>query len=378
MPATDQAKRRLRIGLDVTPLAAPLTGIGVFVDRLVRGLAETERVDLVGLAFTARGRAVLRETLPASVSLARPIPAAVGRRAWSRGDRPDVSALASNLRVVHGTNFITPPSKHATELVSIHDMGPWLTPELSGEVATDLPLLVDRSLARGAHVHADSHFVAEQVVAELDVAPERVHVIHLGVDPAPDRPAPMSAELADRIGGRPIVVAVGTIERRKGFDRLVEAFADLLDEVPGLCLVLAGGHGNASLAVEATIRRHRLVDQVIVTGYVSDDDKAALLRDAEVVVSSAIHEGFGFVPLEAMAVGTPAVATAGGSIPEICGDAASLVPVGDGDALAAAMHRVVTDDAHRAELIAAGLERAAAFSWQATVEGFLELYETIA
>ncbi len=366
----------MRVGIDVTPLAIPLTGIGVFIDRLVAGMAERPAIDVVGLAFTARGRGALRETLPPSVTLARPIPAAVARKAWSRSDTPDVSVLASGLDVVHGSNFITPPSKAATELITIHDLGPWLTPDLAIETASDLPILVGRALGRGAHVHAPSQFVADQVVADLGVDVDRVHVIHHGIDPA-RKGAELSAELTAEVNGRPMIVAIGTIERRKGFELLVEAFADLIELHPGLCLVLAGGRGNASLAVEAAIARHKLANDVIITGYVSDSDKAALLRDAEVVVSSAVHEGFGFVPLEAMAAGTPAVATSGGSIPEICGDGASLVPVGDGAMLVEAIDDVLDDREHRQDLIEAGLERAAEFSWEATTDRFVDLYQSL-
>lgn len=104
----------------------------------------------------------------------------------------------------------------------------------------------------------------------------------------------------------------------------------------------------------------------------------ALLRGAAVVAYPSRYEGFGLVPLEAMAVGTPVVATAVGAIPEVAGDAALLVPAPDRDALAVALATALHDEAGRAGLVERGRARVERFTWSATVDGIAALYHRAA
>lgn len=366
----------MRVGLDVTPLVGPLTGVGVFTRRLVDGLVEVEGLELAGLAFTARGRGELGETLPSQVQLGRLLPARVARAAWLRVNWPTASHLAGPLDLVHGTNFVVPPGGGVRELVTIHDFGPWTTPELVATDALDFPPLVERAVRRGAHVHVVSDYVATVAAAELGLDADRIHKVGLGVDP-PDQAAQLSERLADAIGGRPFVLAVGSIVPRKNFGDLVRALGELSADHRDLMLVIAGSDDIGSEQLSELVADLKLDDRVIRTGFVTDEDKAALLRKAEVVVSSALHEGFGLVPLEAMSVGTPVVAAAGGSIPEVCGDAAHLVDPGDVASLAAGIDRVLADAAFADRLVAAGRERAGRYSWASTVHEMVQLYERL-
>ncbi len=360
----------------MTPLVGPLTGVGVFTRRLVDGLVDVDGVELAGLAFTARGRGQLGQLLPSGMPLGRILPARLARAAWLRANVPTAAHLAGPLDVVHGTNFVVPPGGGAVEVVTIHDFGPWTTPELVSADALDFPLLVARAIGRGAHVHVVSDYVAGVAATELGLAPDRIHTVGLGVD-VPDSSAQLSAPLAKQIGGRPFVLAVGSIVPRKNFGDLVRALAELASDHRDLVLVIAGGDDIGSPALTELVTTVGLDDRVIRTGFVSDADKAALLRSAEVVASSALHEGFGMVPLEAMSVGTPVVAAAGGSIPEVCGDAALLVDPGDPAELAAGIDRALTDNAFAQRLVASGRERASEYSWSTTVHEMVRVYERL-
>ncbi|HEX2577041.1 MAG TPA: glycosyltransferase, partial [Aquihabitans sp.] len=109
-------------------------------------------------------------------------------------------------------------------------------------------------------------------------------------------------------------------------------------------------------------------------GWVDDDQRLALLRGASVVAYPSRYEGFGLVPLEALAVGTPVVATAVGALPEVVGDGAVLVPSHDVDALADGLARVLAGGPEVTELLARGGARVDAYSWEATVDGIVALY----
>jgi alpha-1,3-rhamnosyl/mannosyltransferase len=115
-------------------------------------------------------------------------------------------------------------------------------------------------------------------------------------------------------------------------------------------------------------------------GFVGDEARAALLRGASVLAFPSVYEGFGLPPLEAMSAGTPVVCTDAGSLPEIVGDAAEVVGVAglDGATLAAALARVLNDEARREELVTTGRQNVERFSWERCVEALAALYRRAA
>jgi alpha-1,3-rhamnosyl/mannosyltransferase len=138
--------------------------------------------------------------------------------------------------------------------------------------------------------------------------------------------------------------------------------------------VIAGPDGWGAEALTAAIGAARHHDRIARTGYVEGPVRLGLLAGAEVFAFPSIYEGFGLPPLEAMAVGVPVVATAAGAVPEICGDAALTVPVGDEDALATALAAALDEDACRAALIARGRSRVVTFTWDRCADGLTGLY----
>ncbi len=140
-----------------------------------------------------------------------------------------------------------------------------------------------------------------------------------------------------------------------------------------MSLVVAGPDGWGVDDFDRAVARATHGARIVRLGWVGPDQRAALLRGATALAYPSRYEGFGLPPLEAMAAGVPVVATDAGALPEVLGDAADLVPVGAdlapaarADALAAALVRVLDDDEHRARLVTAGRDRAAAYSWDTT------------
>ena len=225
-------------------------------------------------------------------------------------------------------------------------------------------------------VHASSHATAE-VVREV-LGTTHVEVVHLGPLAVPDEPPTRPPGWLDGLAGRPFVLALGTLERRKNLPALVAAFAAAhLD--PDTALVLAGAPGDDSAALDAALDALAPVPrrQVLRPGPVDAATKSWLLHHARVLAYPSLDEGFGFPLLEAQAVGVPIVATMAGSIPEVAGAGAELVPVGDRDALGAALVAVVGDEDRRCELIAAGRANIIRFSWSATADAMVDLYRRV-
>src|SRR5581483_7384968 len=344
-----QAERvcALRVALDATSLFGARTGVAMFTSGVLGALTARDDVEPVAYAVTWRGRGELGQLIPRGVTPARsPMAARPLRWAWKRWDRPYIEWWTDEIDVVHGTNFVVPPTRDAGEVVTVHDLTPMRFPELAHEATLAYEPLIRRALDRGALVHTPSSFVAAEVVEHFGVSADRVHAVAEGVPPLPDVAA--DEQLT---GGAPYILTIGTIEPRKDHRLLVHAFDSIAARDADLRLVIAGpdGWGSAGLTDAIAAAHHR--DRIVRLGYVDDEAKAGLLRGATVFAFPSVYEGFGLPPLEAMRAGVPVVATAAGSLPEVLDDAALLVPAGDADALAEALAEAVVDDVARARLI---------------------------
>jgi len=356
--------------LDATPLFGARTGVGMFTEGVLDALARRSDVEPVAYAVTWRGRAEVGQLIPRHARPARsPMAARPLRWAWARWNTPPIELWTGEIDVVHGTNFVVPPARAAGEVVTVHDLTPMRFPELAHPATLAYEPLIRRALARGALVHTPSSFIAAEVVDRFDVSADRVHAVAEGIPPLPDVAA--DEQVA---GGAPYVLTIGTVEPRKDHPLLVRAFDAIAAREPDLHLVIAGSDawGAAALTEAIAAARHR--DRIVRVGYVDDEARAGLLNGARAFAFPSVYEGFGLPPLEAMRAGVPVVATAAGPLPEVLGDAAVIVPVGDADALAAALDEVVHDDALRARLIAAGRTRAAGYSWDRCADGLVAVY----
>ncbi|HET9730465.1 MAG TPA: glycosyltransferase family 1 protein [Acidimicrobiia bacterium] len=368
------------VAIDVTPMIGPRTGIGNAVAEILRAVSALEDGPrLVPYALSVRARQ-MRADVPATTHFV-PIPARVLLRSWTRLDAPRIDRFLGNARVLHATNYLAPPSRLPT-LITVHDCSFVRYPELcTPEVRAFEPIL-RRALTRGATIHTVSEFIADDVeeVFGRDLrAQGKLVVIPWGVPPLGPESA-MPEALATRIGARPYVLAIGTLEPRKNLAQLVSAFGEIAADLPDLLLVLAGRDGPARPAVDAAIARlpQTVQQRVILAGGVSDPARRALLERATAVAYPSIYEGFGFPTLEAMSVGVPVVAARAGAVPEVTGDAAVLVDATDEQALGDAIARLVTDEPGRAALIARGWRQAARYSWRTTATALADCYAQLA
>lgn len=370
----------MRVALDATPLLGARTGVGVVTAELIDRLARQPDLEVVAFGITWRGRDQLRQAVPATVrAVSRPMAARPLRLAWSRLDAPPLEWWTGPVDVVHGPNYVVPPTRHAAELVSVHDLTFVHHPELCTADTLAYPGLIRRALGRGATVHTGSAFVADEIAAEFGVERGRIEVVPYGVTPLAPETGRTSAATGRQVAGADrFVLAVGTVEPRKDYPTLVRAFDALAASDPDLHLVIAGpdGWGTDALAVALSTCAHG--DRVRRLGWVEDDQRTALLRAASVYAYPSIYEGFGIPPIEAMAAGTPVVTTSVASLPEVVGDAAVLVPPQDVDALAGAIASLLDDPDLADTMRRRGQERAGRFTWDATAAGLVSVYRRLA
>jgi len=353
----------MRIAFDVSPLSHPRTGIGNYILGSLSGLAAAagDEHEIVAFAPTSvRGRRVIPDALrglPVDVRL-RVLPFSHRfRMAWSRRGRPPVERFLGPIDVLHFSDWMYPPQANGVRATTIHDLVPlrfpqWVTPrtrEMHGEKYEHTARACDL-------VFTNSEYTAADVVELLGVPRERIRVARPGLLAGFGTGGERAAL------GAPYVLGVGTLEPRKNLQRLVEAWRLLDGE---LLLALAGGEGWGS--------QPELAHSAIRTlGFVPDARLPELYRGAEVFVYPSLFEGFGIPVLEAMACGTPVVASSHPSLDEACGEAALRADPDEPEAIAAAISEAI---ARRDELVSKGLAHAARFSWRTAGEIFLRGYE---
>lgn len=357
---------RLRVAVDATPLLGVRTGIGRYVEHLTAELAgRPGEVSLRAIALSLRRRSALRQ-LPAGVrAVHRPAPARLLQRSWARGGGPPAEWLTGQVDVVHGTNFVLPPPRRTAGVVTVHDLTFLRYPELVDAASLAYRELVPRAVRAAAVVLTPTRAVADELAEAYQLPADRVRVTPLGVDPSWFEPARPPAGLPDRY-----ILAVGTLEPRKGLDVLLGAVRALPGNDAGtLPLVLVGPPGWGPQLDTAGLRRDRL----ILPGYVGPDALRGLVAGAAVLAFPSRYEGFGLPPLEALAAGTPVVASDIPAVREVVGEHATLVPPGDTEALAAALQAALAaprPDAARQ----AGRDHAARFTWARCADATLDAY----
>jgi glycosyltransferase involved in cell wall biosynthesis len=289
----------------------------------------------------------------------------------------------ADLDVFHTSDVLTYAPPGVKNVATIHDLTPLLFPELHTRETREIhSAKLNAAAERADAIIAVSESTRRDAVALLGLDPARVFTVHEGVDQAfrplrNDEIRPVLARHGLEPGG--YLLHVGTIEPRKNLVRLVEAYARLRRDVrpPAPSLALAGATGWLFREVFDRVKALGLHDHVRFLGQVSTAELPALFNGARLFVFPSLYEGFGLPVLEAMACGAPVITSNVSSLPELTDGAAVLVDPADSVGLAEAMGRLLEDAAERERLRAAGLTRAAGFSWEKAAWETVQLYQRI-
>ena len=367
----------VRVAVDATSLYGTRSGVGRFVEEILHEGGRRADLDLVAYAITWRGGQRLEEILPAGVAAAagRRLPARPLRRAWQHLDHPSIDRWLGPADVVHGTNFLVPPTT-ARSVLTVHDLTYLHHPEMCTDDVLQYRQLVPRALRRGAMVHTVSEFVRREVMEHYALAPERVVAVPNGISRTDLRAdAAAGRQLA---GGSRYLLWVGTVEPRKDLPTLVAAFDLVADQDPDVRLVLAGQDGWGAEELTGVLAEARHGQRIIRLGRIGEQARVDLLGGALSLVMASRYEGFGLPAGEAMVAGTPVIATAVGGLTELVGDAGVLVEPADVEALAQAIVDLIDDEPRRRLLARSGQQRAEAFTWARTVDGLAGLWRRMA
>lgn len=356
---------RLRILLDYRPALRQRTGVGEYAHQLASALARRgEQASVTLFSSSWKDRLAADAVRGAAVIDAR-VPVRVLNLLWHRAGWPPVELFGARPDVAWSLHPLLLPSTRAARVVTVHDLYFLDHPQATTrEVRRDYAALAAAHVSRADGVIANSEYTKRIVEARLGVPGDRITVCYPG--------APAWRVRAEPSGGP--ILHIGTIEPRKNVAALIRAYLALASEADVPPLVLAG---RVAMAVDDLFppdAPERLRSLVRFRGYVSDDERFRLYREASMLVVASADEGFGIPALEAMTIGCPVVASARGSLPEVVGDAGLLVDPDDGASLAGAMRRLLQDEGLRREMAAKGVARSHAFDWDVSAERLMDTF----
>lgn len=374
----------MRIGIDYTAAVNQGAGIGRYARQMTRALLELDReneyVLFVPSASPEASRASESAIVgQANVSLARlPLSERALVALWHRLRVPvPVELFSGRLDVFHSPDFALAPVLRARTLVTVHDLSFRRVPEcFKPALLSYLNRVVPRSVARADIVLADSESTRNDAIELLRLAPERVFVVYAGVDSrfrrVTDQGLLEDVRSRYSLPGR-FVLSVGTLQPRKNYVRLIEAFSRL-SGVEDVRLVISGARGWLYEEIYRRVEELGLSSRVLFPGYVAEADLPALYSLSEVFAFPSLYEGFGLPPLEAMACGTPVVVSRASSLPEVVGNAGCLVDPLSVEEIAGTLQALLDSPARRADLAEQGVAQAARFTWSEAARVLLGLY----
>ncbi|MGB8658011.1 MAG: glycosyltransferase family 1 protein [Candidatus Zixiibacteriota bacterium] len=374
----------MRIGIDASAFVGKKAGTGVFVEHMVKELSQIDTHNhYVLLYIYFREKIKNTEDWGLNVNFTWKgyrVPSRVISQLCLKFGFPTVELLAGKLDIFHSPSHFFWPQKRGKKMATVHDLIIFKMPQLfSSQMRKLYQESMGRIILNADLICADSFCTKTDIIEMFRVPESKVRVVYGGVDQC-FKPLEINEQwLYERFGiKKPFILFVGVIEPRKNLEALVKAYENLsrankIDHH----LVIAGKKGWLYEPIIHMITQSEFRQQIFMLDYVRTPDLVLLYNAADLFVYPSLYEGFGLPVLEAMACGTPVVASPLSSLPEVAGDAAWYVDPHSVESIVQGIETALNNEGLREELSRKGLERSRLFSWRNTASQVLELYQSL-
>jgi glycosyltransferase involved in cell wall biosynthesis len=377
----------MKIGIDISRTIEEATGVGYYAKNLVHALAKVDTENdylLYGIFYDCYPKNWKKAAIPKSPNFRLHENNSLSwlvRKKWENAGKYK-ERLLGGIDLLHSTAFTMPLVSNLKVVVTIHDLNCFTHPQYHTEANYQFVTKNLHHAARKASfIIADSENTKREILRFLHVPEEKIAVIYLAAGEAFDEKC--SSESIAQIKRKytikkPYFLAVGSIEPRKNLTSALIAFKALREtrKIDNQ-FVIAGGKGWKNEAFYRLLKKLSIDANLVMTGYVPEEDLPALYQGAEVFVYPSVYEGFGLPVLEAMASGTPVITSNTSSLPEVAGDAALLVNPMEVFEIYEAMEALVGSPSLRKELKAKGFKQSEKFTWEETAWKTLEVYQNV-
>lgn len=366
-------KNQYTIGIDGRMYGAAQTGIGIYIEYLIKNLLEIDKDNFYKIFLLEPEFNRFSERSENAQKIK------VNSRwyGWKEQLVLPWQMMRRGIDLMHFPHFNAPILYRGKFITTIHDLTPLRFPgrKIGGRWHRNkaFKYVFNSTARRAIKIIAVSNYTKNDLVRNFGVNDSKVRVIYEGV-----RKLGTTQPLTNQLIVKPYIFYVGVWREHKNLVGLIRAFDILVKKYNlDLQLVLGGGENPYYPEIRKTWEGLGLRDRIVAPGFLTDEELAYFYKNASLFVIPSFAEGFGFVGLEAMACGAPVAASNAMSLPEVLGNGAAYFNPRDVNNMAETMFRVLTDKFLRQDLIQNGRQQVQKYSWRQMAEETLELYQDV-
>lgn len=369
----------IRIGIDARPVLNQRTGIGNYVFNLIQSLAKlssNEEFILFSNSFKNDFDAREFKELQNCVIRHFRYPNILINLIWGQFGGSLMKALTNNPSMMHYTGQIPRNPGRTPSIATVHDLFNVKFPESVAPEFRVSSRSFSRALKKINRIIAVSEYTKTDLIDFLDIPEEKISAIPHGIETNLLPSSSDSGKNRFNIPGE-YILCVGTLEPRKNYLKMLDAFKITLKSFPNLTLAIAGGDGWQSDQIHEKVKALQLANSIRFLGYVEPSSLSTLYKGASAFIFPSIYEGFGLPVLEALSFNIPIAISDITSLPEVAGKAALRFDPEDPEDIARQTIRLLEDSNLRKDLARLGNEQIKKFTWESAAQKTLNVYRSL-